>query len=118
MAPARWPHELEKPNPSFGRGGLVGVSEFGALGMGRMARRPLHCGSSCPVILFFAGLWYAVWNFLRRPFPALGESPLLDLMNYHTPTFYEWVMLWYYAAPFVTVMLAGAFCYDHLESLV
>ena len=61
------------------------------------------------LILFFAGLGYAVWHFVRRPFPALGESPLLDLMNYHTPTFYEWVMLWYYAAPFVTVMLAGLF---------
>ena len=66
-------------------------------------------GLPAPVILFFAGLGYAVWHFLRRPFPALGESPLLDLMNYHTPTFYEWVMLWYYAAPFVTVMLAGLF---------
>ena len=62
-----------------------------------------------PVILFFAGLWYAVWHFVRRPFPALGENPLLDLMDYHTPTFYGWVMLWYYAAPFVTVMLAGVF---------
>ena len=30
-------------------------------------------------------------------------------MDYHTPTFYGWVMLWYYAAPFVTVMLAGLF---------
>ena len=66
-------------------------------------------GLPAPVILFFAGLGYAVWHFVRRPFPALGESPLLDLMNYHTPTFYEWVMLWYYAAPFVTVMLAGLF---------
>ena len=62
-----------------------------------------------PVILVFAGLGYAVRHFLRRPFPALGENPLLDLMNYHTSTFYEWVMLWYYAAPFVTVMLAGLF---------
>ena len=53
LAPARWPHELEKPNPGFGRGGLVSVSEFGALGMGRMARRPLHCGSSCSGDLVF-----------------------------------------------------------------
>ena len=37
----------------------------------------------------------------------LGESPLLDLMDYHTPNFYGWVMLWYYASPFVTVLLAG-----------
>ena len=60
-----------------------------------------------PVIFFFAGLWYAVWHFVRRPFPALDENPLLDLMDYHTPTFYGWVVLWYYAAPFITVMLAG-----------
>ena len=66
-------------------------------------------GLPAPVILFFAGLCYALWHFVRRPFPALGENPLLDLMDYHTPTFYEWVMLWYYAAPFVTVMLAGLF---------
>ena len=66
-------------------------------------------GLPVPVILFFAGLWYAVWHFVRRPFPALGENPLLDLMDYHTPTFYGWVMAWYYAAPFVTVMLAGLF---------
>ena len=62
-----------------------------------------------PVVFIFAGLWYAVWHFVRRPFPALGENPLLDLMDYHTPTFYGWVMAWYYAAPFVTVMLAGLF---------
>ena len=60
-----------------------------------------------PVIFFFAGLWYAVWHFVRRPFPALDENPLPDLMNYHTPTFYGWVLLWYYVSPFVVVMLSG-----------
>ena len=59
------------------------------------------------LLFFFGGLWYAVWHFVRRPFPALDENPLLDLMDYHTPTFYGWVVLWYYTAPFVTVMLAG-----------
>ena len=39
MAPARWPHELEKPNPGYGRGGVAGVSGFGALGLGRVAHR-------------------------------------------------------------------------------
>ena len=90
--------------------GWLVFQRFGALGMGRVAHRPLHCvGLPGPVIFIFAGLWYAVWHFVRRPFPALGENPLLDLMDYHTPTFYGWVMLWYYAAPFVTVMLAGLF---------
>ena len=59
------------------------------------------------ILLFFGGLGYAVWSFVRRPFPRLGENPLLDLMDYHTPNFYGWVMLWYYVSPFVTVMLAG-----------
>ena len=59
------------------------------------------------ILLFFGGLGYALWSFVRRPFPMLGDSPLLDLMDYHTPNFYGWVMLWYYASPFVAVMLAG-----------
>ena len=57
--------------------------------------------------LFFAGLGYAVWSFVRLPFPMLDENPLLDLVDYHTPNFYGWVMLWYYASPFVAVMLMG-----------
>ena len=59
------------------------------------------------LLFFFGGLWYAVWHFVEHPFPALDENPLLDLVDYHTPTFYGWLVLWYYAAPFVTVMLAG-----------
>ena len=59
------------------------------------------------ILLFFGGLGYALWSFVRRPFPMLGDSPLLDLMDYHTPNFYGWVMLWYYASPFFAVMLAG-----------
>ena len=57
--------------------------------------------------LFFAGLGSAVWSFVRLPFPLLGENPLLDLVDYHTPNFYGWVMLWYYASPFVAAVLAG-----------
>ena len=121
LAPARWPHELEKPNQGFRRRGLAGVSRFGALGLGRVAgvsrfdalrlgrvsRRAIRCSASGSGDLFFAGLWYAVWHFVRRPFPALDENPLLDLTNYHTPTFYGWVLLWYYVSPFVVVMLSG-----------
>ena len=57
--------------------------------------------------LFFAGLGYALWSFVRRPFPLLDENPLLDLVDYHTPNFYGWVVLWYYASPFVAAVLAG-----------
>ena len=59
------------------------------------------------VLFFFGGLWYAVWSFVRRPFPSLDENPLLALMNYHTPNFFGWVVLWYYVSPFVVVMLSG-----------
>ena len=27
------------------------------------------------VILFFRGVWFAVWSFVRRPFPALETVP-------------------------------------------
>ena len=59
------------------------------------------------VLFFFAGLWYAVWSFVRRPFPSLDETPLLALVNYHTPNFFDWLVLWYYVSPFVAVMLCG-----------
>ena len=28
-------------------------------------------------------------------------------MNYHTPNFFDWLLLWYYVSPFVAVMLSG-----------
>ena len=64
-------------------------------------------GLPAPVLFFFAGLWYAVWSFVRRPFPSLDENPLLALVNYHTPNFFDWLVLWYYVSPFVAVMLSG-----------
>ena len=91
---------------------VVGWLVFQGVGLlGLTVSRILRFLAALPplVIFFGGGLGYAAWHFIRRPFPALGENPLLDLMDYHTPTFYEWVMLWYYAAPFVTVMLAGLF---------
>ena len=60
------------------------------------------------VIFFFGGAWYAVWHFVRRPFPALETVPLLDLLEYHNPTFYSAVVVWYYLSPLVVVMLGGS----------
>ena len=59
------------------------------------------------VLFFFGGVWYAVWSFVRRPFPSLDENPVLALVHYHTPNFFSWVVLWYYVSPFVAVMLSG-----------
>ena len=41
------------------------------------------------------------------PFPSLDENPVLALVNYHTPNFFDWLVLWYYVSPFVAVMLSG-----------
>ena len=60
------------------------------------------------VIFFFGGAWYAVWHFVRRPFPALETVPLLDLLEYHNPNFYSAVVVWYYLSPLVAVMLGGS----------
>ena len=59
------------------------------------------------ILLLVGGLGYALWSFVRHPFPALGQNPLLGIVDYHTPIFYGWLMLWYYAAPGVAVLLAG-----------
>ena len=59
------------------------------------------------LLFFFAGLWYAVWSFVRRPFPSLDEHPILALVQYHTPDFFTAMLLWYYLSPFVAVMLCG-----------
>ena len=77
-------------------------------GAGRRDADSMKWRRVIPHILFFlGGIGYALWSFVRRPFPMLGESPLLDLMDYHTPNFYGWVMLWYYLSPFVIVIFAG-----------
>ena len=59
------------------------------------------------LLFVFAGLWYAVWSFVRRPFPSLDEHPILALVQYHTPDFFSFMVLWYYLSPFVAVMLCG-----------
>ena len=58
-------------------------------------------------ILGFGGLCCSAWGFIYRPFPMPGENAALDLMLYHTPNFYIWVVRWYYAAPAVGVVVGG-----------
>ena len=59
------------------------------------------------LLFFFGGVWYAVWSFVRRPFPSFDEHPILALVQYHTPDFFTAMLLWYYLSPFVAVMLCG-----------
>ena len=60
-------------------------------------------------ILISGGLCCSAWGFLYRPFPMPGEDPVLDLVLYHTPNFYGWMVRWYYAAPAVAVIVGGLF---------
>ena len=60
-------------------------------------------------ILIFGGLCCSAWGFLYRPFPMPGDDPVLDLVLYHTPNFYAWVVRWYYAAPAAAVLVCGLF---------
>ena len=58
-------------------------------------------------VLIFGGLCCSAWGFLYRPFPLPGKDSVLDLVLYHTPNFYIWIVRWYYAAPAVTVIVGG-----------
>ena len=62
----------------------------------------------CP-ILISAGLCCSAWGFIYRPFPMPGEDSALDLVLYHTPNFYGWIVRWYYAAPAVALIVGGLF---------
>ena len=60
-------------------------------------------------ILISGGLCCSVWGFIYRPFPMPGNDPVLDLVLYHTPNFYGWIVRWYYATPAVGVLVGGLF---------
>ena len=61
-----------------------------------------------PLLLFcFAGVGWAAWSFVHRPFPPLEEHPILVLVEYHTPNFFDALVVWYYVTPFAVVMLTG-----------
>ena len=57
--------------------------------------------------LIIGGLGCSAWGFLYRPFPLPTEDPMLDLVLYHTPNFYTWIVWWYYLAPAAAVIVGG-----------
>ena len=59
------------------------------------------------LLFFFAGVGWAGWSFVHRPFPPLEEHPILVLVEYHTPNFFDALVVWYYVTPFAAVMLTG-----------
>ena len=58
-------------------------------------------------ILIIGGLGCSAWFFTYRPFPLPGDDPMLDLVLYHTPNFYTWIVWWYYLAPAAAVIVGG-----------
>ena len=60
-----------------------------------------------PLLFFFAAVGWAAWSFVHRPFPPLEEHPILVLVEYHTPNFFDALVVWYYVTPFAVVMLTG-----------
>ena len=58
-------------------------------------------------ILIIGGLGCSAWFFIYRPFPMPGDDPMLDLVLYHTPNFYTWIVWWYYLAPAAAVIVGG-----------
>ena len=90
--------------------GLAGWRLFqGFMLLGWTVFRVVHFVVRLPALLlfFFGGVWYAVWSFVRRPFPSLDEHPILALVQFHTPDFFTAMLVWYYLTPFVAVMLSG-----------
>ena len=57
--------------------------------------------------LIIGGLGCSAWGFLYRPFPLPGDDPMLDLVLYHTPNFYTWIVRWYYVTPAAAVIVGG-----------
>ena len=101
------PMNWKNPIRVFAVAGWLVVQGFVLLGWAVFRATQFGVALPALVLFFFAGLWYAVWSFVRRPFPSLDENPLLALVNYHTPNFFDWLVLWYYVSPFVAVMLSG-----------
>ena len=62
------------------------VGEWVRYGVRVRADFPGHSPHRDPLL---RGGWFAVWSFVRRPFPALETFPLLDLLEYHNPNFYS-----------------------------
>ena len=59
---------------------------------------------ACLLICSLTGAWI---HYYYHPFPASGDSPVLDLVRFHDPPFYAVLAAWHYLAPGVAILLAG-----------
>ena len=47
-----------------------------------------------------------VWSFLTRPFPAPGDVPIVDLIEFEDPGFYAVIRTWHLVTPSVMAFIA------------
>ena len=50
------------------------------------------------------------------PYRGHGDSPILDLVEHHYPTFYKALTLWHYLPPVVVTYLAALLLPEHSHS--
>ena len=132
LATARWPDELEKPDPGFppswagwsckvsccwGGPGFACFKVSLLLAWAGFRVGQFVAGLPPLLLFFFAAVGWAGWSFVHRPFPPLDEHPILVLVEYHTPNFFDALVVWYYVTPFAVVMLTGFISVTILEGL-
>ena len=91
----------------LGRAGFRLFEGFALLGWAGFRVGQFVAGLPPLLLFFFAALGWAGWSFVHRPFPPLDEHPILVLVEYHTPNFFDAMVVWYYVTPFAVVMLSG-----------
>ena len=61
-----------------------------------------------PLVLLGIAVSAAGVRAFRAPFPAAGENPFLDLVEFNDPAIHAAIRTWYHAAPAAAVLLAGS----------
>ena len=101
------PMNWKKPIRVFAVLGWLVVQGFMLLGWVVFRAGQIVLGLPPLLLFFFAAMGWAGWSFVHRPFPPLEEHPILVLVEYHTPNFFDALVVWYYVTPFAVVMLTG-----------
>ena len=101
------PMNWKNPIRVFAVLGWLVVQGFVLLGWVVFRAGQIVLGLPPLLLFFFAAVGWAGWSFVHRPFPPLDEHPILVLVEYHTPNFFDALVVWYYVTPFAVVMLTG-----------
>ena len=80
------------------RTGRVASAAFN-IGLGRLLRALRRVLTLRLLIALAAGLGTFLWAAQVRPFPDIGDDPLLDFIQYHDPAVHALLRAWHLAAP-------------------